>query len=218
MVLWGAFPRQIPAPPGTYTVKFTVDGHTDTMPIRLLIDPRVPYTVRDLEDQYAFSVKVVERVNDANGAVSRMRDAIAQIDKVVKDSKDDPAVTVPANALKAKLTEVEGEIYEYRSKSGEDPLNFGVKLNNRLAAIISVVQSGQMPPSRQAREVFAALSPLLQVQLDRLKSLEARDVVDFNALLKSKGLTAIVPKTPPFVASVPRRRGAEEEDSEQEQS
>ena len=218
MVLWGAFPRQIPAPPGTYTVKFTVDGHTDTMPIRLLIDPRVPYTIRDLEDQFVFSVKVVERVNDANGAVSRMRDAIAQIDKVVKDSKDDPAVTVPANALKAKLTEVEGEIYEFRSKSGEDPLNFGVKLNNRLAAIISVVQSGQMPPSRQAREVFAALSPLLQVQLDRLMSLEAKEVVNFNALLKSKGLTTIVPKTPPFAASAPRRRGGEEEDSGREES
>ena len=211
MVLWSGFPRQVPAPPGTYSVKLTVDGHTYSTPVRLLKDPRVPYSDRDLEEQYAFTVKVVERINEANGAVLRIRDAIAQIDKVLKDPKSDSSVSTAADGLKAKLLAIEGEIYEYRSRSGEDPLNYGVKLNDRLAGVTSVVQSGQMPPSRQAREVFEGLSQLLQVQLDRLKAAEAKDVVEFNDVLKSKGLTAIVPKTPAFAAGAGRRRGGGEE-------
>ncbi|MHB8635947.1 MAG: WD40/YVTN/BNR-like repeat-containing protein [Fimbriimonadaceae bacterium] len=213
MHLWAGYPRQIPAPPGAYTVKLTVDGRDSTAQVKLLKDPRAPCSVRDLERQYAFSVTVVERIDDANGAVMRIRDAESQIDKRVKDSKNDPAVLAAANALKAKLTNVEGEIYQYRTKSGEDPLNFGVRLNDRLAGVVSVVQSGQMAPSRQAQEVFAGLSKLLQVQLDRLKSLEAKDVSAFNALLASKNLKPVEPKTPPFAVRKPRtRRRGEEQD------
>src|SRR5579871_524845 len=212
MILWSGFPRQIPAPPGSYKVVLTVDGQTLTAPVRLLKDPRVPYSERDLEAQYTFSVQVVERVNAANAAVLRIRDMKTQIDKSVKDTKNDAGVSTAADGLKAKLTAIEGEIHEFRSKSGEDPLNYGVKLNDRLAGITSVVQSGQMPPSKQAREVFAELTKLLQVQLDRLKALEAKDMVEFNTLLKSKGIAAIEPKTPPFTSGGGRRRGGEEDE------
>jgi hypothetical protein len=88
-----------------------------------------------------------------------------------------------------------------------------VKLNDKLAGVSSVVQSGQMPPSRQAREVFVGLSQQLQVQLDRLQAVETKEVVEFNALLKSKGLTPVVPKTPAFAAAGGRRRGGGNSDA-----
>lgn len=213
MMMWSGFPRQVPAPPGVYKVTLTVDGKSETASLRLVKDPRVTYSDRDLEEQYTFTVKVVERINDANSAVLRIRDMKTQIDKAVKDSKNDAGLATGGDALKAKLTEIEGEIYEFRTKSGEDPLNYGVKLNDRLAGVTSVVQSGQMPPSRQAREVFEELSKLLQVQLDRLKALEAKDVVAYNDQLKAKGVAAIVPKTPAFSVGGGRRRGGEDEDA-----
>ena len=207
MILWSGGPRQVPSPPGEYTVNMDVDGKVYTTKLRLLKDPRVTYSDRDLEEQYKFTVQVVERINDANAAVLRIRDAKVQIEKAVVDSKKDADVSSAADTLKDKLTAVEGEIYQYRSKSGEDPLNFPVMLNDRLAGVTSVLQSGQMPPSAQAREVFAGLSKLLQVQLDRLKALEAKDLATFNAMLKSKGLSPVVPKTPPFAVNQGRRRG-----------
>ncbi len=216
MILWSGGPRPVASPPGEYTVKMDVDSKVYTTKLRLLKDPRVTYSDRDLEEQYRFTVQVVERINDANSTVLRIRDSKAQIDKAVTDSKKDPEVTSAAAALEDKLTAIEGEIYQYRSKSGEDPLNFPVMLNDRLAGVTSVVQSGQMPPSAQAREVFAGLSKLLQVRLDRLKALEGKEVLTFNVVLKSKGLTAIVPKTPPFPANQGRRRrGGDDEDEDQ---
>ena len=206
MRFWSGFARPIPAPPGTYTVKFTVDGKTQTAAARLLKDPRVPYTDRDLQEQYDFSVMVVERVSDANSAVVRIRDTMSQIDQAGKDSKSDAALVAAGQGLKAKYLDVEGEINQYRSVAGEDPLNYPIKLNDKLAGVISVVQSGEMPPSQQAREVYAELSKQLDVQLNRLKSLEAHDLVAYNKLLEAHGIKVIVPKTPPLQQAGPRRR------------
>ena len=214
MVLWSGSPRLVPAPPGIYKVVLTVDGKSLSAWVRIHKDPRVSYSDRDLVEQYQFTVKVVERINDANRAVVRIRDMKTQIDKVSKDPKSTPAILSGATALTDKLTAVEGAIYEYRSKAGEDPLNYGVKLNDRLAGVTSVLQSGQMPPSRQAKEVFAGLTKLLQVQLDLLKGLEASDLKAFNALLQAQSLSPIVPKTPALGASQRRRGGADEDDDD----
>ncbi|MFI5461445.1 MAG: WD40/YVTN/BNR-like repeat-containing protein, partial [Isosphaerales bacterium] len=196
MVFWSGFSRPIPAPPGTYKVEMTVDGAKQTKNLRLLKDPRVPGSEKDLQEQYAFAVQVSERVNDANKAVVRIRDMKTQIDRAIGDSKNDAGITSAGNALKEKLTGIEGEIHQYRSKSGEDPLNFPVMLNDRLAGLVGFVLSGQMRPPQQARDVFAGLTKALDVQLSALKSVEGHEVPAFNAALKAKGITEIIPKTP----------------------
>ncbi len=212
MILWAGFPRPISAPPGTYTVKMTADGISDTKSFRLVKDPRVTASEKDLAEQYDVSVKIVERLNEANGAVVRIRDMRAQIDKAVADAKGDPDVTKAADVLKAKLAAVEGEIYQVKSKSGEDPLNFPIKLNDKLAGVVGVIQSGSMKPSAQAKEVFEGLSRLLDIQLNLLKGIEAKDVVEFNAKLKAKGVAAIVPKTPALQFGGGGRRGGEDDE------
>ena len=57
-------------------------------------------------------------------------------------------------------------------KSGQDPLNYPIRLNNKIAAVLSNVMSGNFKPTRQSYEVFDMLSKQLQVQLDLLKKLE----------------------------------------------
>lgn len=211
MILWSGYARPIAAPPGTYRVRMTVDGQTQETSLRLTKDPRVPFTEKELTDQYEFSVQVSRRTNDANEAVVRIRDTKDQIDRAIK-AANDPAIAAEGERLKEKLTGIEGEIYQYRSHSGEDPLNFPIKLNDRLAGVLSNAQSGQQPPSKQAREVFSRLSRALQVQLDALRGVEAKDVAAFNVTLKSKGVAPVEPKTPPLNTAGGRRGGAEEEE------
>jgi len=211
-VFWGAFPRPIPAPPGVYTVRMTVDGQTQTKQIRILRDPRVRATDKDLQEQYDFSVQVSDRVNVANKAVMRIRDMRSQIDATMASPKADAQVKTQGAALNAKLLELEGSIHQYRSKSGEDPLNFPIGLNNRLAALIGVVQSGQMAPSLQARQVFSELSSLLDERLGALKTFESRELTPFNNLLTAKGIPTIVPKDVALQEGGGRRRGGEEDE------
>ncbi|AIE86316.1 WD40/YVTN/BNR-like repeat-containing protein [Fimbriimonas ginsengisoli] len=212
MIFWAGFSRPISAPPGTYAVKMTADGVSESKSFRLLKDPRVEASEADLQEQFDLATQISNRVNDANLAVVRIRDTKAQIDRAIADSKGDATVTAHGTALKDQLTAVEGEIYQYRSRSGQDPLNFPIKLNDKLAGVLGTVLSGNMRPSTQAREVFRILSKQLQVQLDSLKRLETREVTGFNALLKGKSISPVTPKEVPLNTAGGRRGGGEEEE------
>jgi photosystem II stability/assembly factor-like uncharacterized protein len=214
MVFWSGFSRPIPAPPGAYEVRMTVDGVTQKKTLRLLKDPRVADSEKDLQEQYALAVQISTRTNDANTAVMRIRDMKTQIDRAIADSKGDADITQKGNALKDKLTAVEGEIYQYRSTSGEDPLNYPVKLNDQLAGLLGYVLSGQMKPSEQAKEVFIMLSKALDVQLNALRGVESRDLADFNASLRRKAIATVDPKNPPLQEAGNRRRGGGDGDGE----
>jgi photosystem II stability/assembly factor-like uncharacterized protein len=215
MVLWSGFSRPIPAPPGKYRVTLTVDGKSQSVTARLLKDPRLAASERDLQEQYEISVKISERITEANQAVVRIRDEKQQIAKVVTDSKNDAEVARAASALTDDLTAVEGEIYQYRSKSGEDPLNYPVKLNDQLAGVLGVAQSGQSRVPEQVKQVYRILDARLQVQLNRLKAIETGRLAAFNAVLKAKGLTAIAPKNPPLTSGGrPRGGGDDDQDGD----
>jgi len=210
MVLWSGFSRPIPVPPGNYRVTLTVDGKSQVGVVRLFKDPRVSASDRDLREQYEISVRISERTTDANQAVLRIRDEKDQIAKAVADSKNDAGVVSAAAGLTDDLTSIEGEIYQYRSKSGEDPLNYPVKLNDQLAGVLDSAQSGQTRVTEQVKEVFRSLDGKLQVQLSRLKAFEGGRLVAFNAALKDKGVAEVVPKNPEL-ASPERRRGGGED-------
>ena len=164
MIFWAGFPSRIDLPPGLYTLRLTVDGAVKTEPVRLKRDPRLEATDADLVEQYKFQRKIADRVQEANDAVAEIRKLRATLME-----KTDP--TPAESARIAALTEVEEAIYQTKVKSGQDPLNYPIRLNNKLAALFNVVGSGEWKPTRQSYQVYEQLSRQLQVQLDRLAKL-----------------------------------------------
>jgi hypothetical protein len=106
----------------------------------------------------------------------------------------DAKIAAAADALASKLTDVEGEIYQYRNRSSQDPLNFPIKLNNKLAALQGIVESGDYKPTDQAYAVFKDLSAQLDRQLARLDAIVAGDLNGFNALIGKKKLPPVTGK------------------------
>ena len=216
MILWTGGRRQgigAAAPPGPYTIRLTAGKETVSCPFRLLKDPRVPASEKDLAEQYAFSKRIIDRISAANDTVVKIRDLKKQIDTSVQTAKNDSQIKTAGTALNARLSAVEGEIYQVQNRTGEDPLNFPIMLNDRLTGLLGVVQSGSMRPSEQTYQVFDALSALLQVQLDALQGLLNRDLAALNQDLQAKGLAAIKPSTVAADAqSEPATRGRREED------
>ncbi len=122
----------------------------------------------------------------------RIRDLKDQIaDRIQK--ANDPKINAAGDALTEKLTAVEGEIYQYRNRSSQDPLNFPIKLNNKLAALQGIVESGDYRPTDQSQAVFKELSAQLDAQLGKLDSLIRGDLAAFNQMVVKKKLTAIIP-------------------------
>jgi len=181
MVLWSANAAQGPtAVPGNYQVRLTVGAHVETQPLIIKMDPRTSgVTEKDLQEQFDFAIKIRDKTSEANQAVIDIR----EIKKQLKDRTDkskDSKLAAAADALTKKLSEVEEEIYQVRNQSNQDPLNFPIKLNNRIAALRRSVETGDARPTNASYVVFKELSAELDAQLAKLKDLKTKDLADFN--------------------------------------
>lgn len=209
LIMWGAFPSPIPAPPGEYRVKMSADGWTQSETIKWARDPRSEVTDAGLKAQFELAVKIRDRVSELHEALAKIRD----VKKKLEDLKAQNAgLATGADALAAKLTPIEEDIYQTKNRSGQDPLNYPIKLNNRMAALLPVVLTGDFAPTKPSYDVFAGLSAEADAVLKRLKAVWEKDLVAFNEELKKANLAPIVPEpTGLSQAGGGGRRGGEEE-------
>jgi hypothetical protein len=194
MIFWGASTNGPAAPPGRYTLRLKADGRTLTTPVVVKRDPWIPdVTDADLKAQYAFSRQVRDRVNDANNAVIEIRRVKAQVDDRVARS-DDARLHTTGETLKTDASTVEEKVYQVRNQSNQDPLNFPIRVNNRLAALMSMAEQGDGRPTNTLPEIFGILSTELAGYLDELANVWAKDLPAVNAELHRLGLPRIDPK------------------------
>ena len=203
MILWSGDTRGPIAPQGTYSVRLRVGGGApQSQTFRLLNDPRSKATAADQLAQFNFLIKIRDKVTEANESVISMRFVKGEIDDRLKKAPSAAAQELSAAGapLKTNLTGVEAEVYQIKNQSSQDPLNFPIKLNNKLAALNGTVASAPGAPTAQAVQVFNELSAKLGVQTGRMKTLYDRDLAKFNELLKKYGLPLIDTTPKPKVA------------------
>src|ERR1041384_7200855 len=107
---------------------------------------------------------------------------------------------MPSPAREGQLWEVEGEIYQVKNRSGQDPLNYPIRLNNQIAALMFSAGGAEARPTAQQYEVFRLLSEQLAVQLQKLSQLLGGGLAGVNAELGRIGLDKVVPGTAEVVA------------------
>ena len=147
-------------------------------------------TDADLQAQFALAKHINDRVSAANDAVVQIRHLKSQIqDRAGKTSET--GIKAAAETLTTKLTTIEGEIYQYRNRSSQDPLNYPIRLNNKLAALQGIVEGGDFKPTDQAQAVFKELSGRLDKQLANLDTVLTADLTAFNRQLEAAKLEPV---------------------------
>jgi hypothetical protein len=147
-------------------------------------------TDADLQAQFDLAIQIRDKASEANDTVIQIRRLKSQIaDRLTKSP--DASLKAAGDRATASLSAVEGEIYQVRNQSGQDPLNFPIKVNNRLASLLSVVNRGDTRPSSNIPAIFKGLIAELKVQTDALANVLAGDVAAFNAQAKKLGLEPI---------------------------
>jgi photosystem II stability/assembly factor-like uncharacterized protein len=197
--LWGGNTSGPRALPGTYQVKLTVLGKSYTAPLEIKSDPRLSVTQADLEKQFALSIKIRDKLTETDDAINQMRDLREQMNAINKRLKNDPrgkAIADSGKSLDKKMTEVEEALIQTKAKSGQDVLNFPVRLNNHLAALGGVVASADTAPTKQSYEVFDMLSKAVDEQLAKWKAIVAADVKAYDDLVKQQEVPALIVKQP----------------------
>jgi hypothetical protein len=191
MILWGASTSGPLAVPGTYTVRMTVDGQALTQPLQVVKHPLYKeITQADLEAQFALAIRIRDKLSEANEAVMRIRDIKGQVTDRLGKSQDRRLKTV-ADTLTKHISAVEEEVYQVRNQSGQDPLNFPIKVNNRLGTLNRSVNTGDGAPIANAEPIFNDLVQELKVQTDKLEQILNTELPKLNAELRRLGLTEI---------------------------
>ena len=161
MILWSASVRGPLAPPGKYQVRLTASGKTITQSFEIKIDSRVKgVSNADAEERFKLAMLVHQQVGKANDAVITIR--------AIKDKMKKEGVLEGNERVVAELNKIEENIYQVKNQSSQDPLNFPIKLNNRLAALERSIETGEGKPTDGAYKVYSELTAELSKELSAL--------------------------------------------------
>ena len=215
MILWAGGTAGPRAVPGTYQVRLTADGQTYTQTFEIRKDPRLQTTQEEFDRQFALLTKIRDKLTETHNAVAQIRDVRRQVDDLLKRVGDQPnakpLVTAGGN-LSRKLQAVEEALYQTKNQSSQDPLNFPIRLNNKLAALGSVVGSADAQPTEQSYALYEELAAQIDAQLKQLNQVMADDLKSFNALARSSDIPFVIVKpAAPAPGAQPGGGGQEDE-------
>jgi photosystem II stability/assembly factor-like uncharacterized protein len=197
MILWAGETRGPRIVPGNYQVKLTVDGSTMTESFEVKPDPRLTTTAADYAKQLDLALKIRDKLTETHNAIIQIRDVKKQVEDLTKRVAGQPnskAITDAATALNKRLTDVEEALYQTKNQSSQDPLNFPIRLNNKLAALAGVVSRSETPPNDQSYAVYDELAAQIDAQLQKLTQIMKTDVPAFNQLVRDANIPAVVVK------------------------
>ncbi|WP_108245487.1 VPS10 domain-containing protein [Muricauda brasiliensis] len=183
MILWWANLSGPKAVPGTYKVTLNVNGDTQTENFTILPDPRAEVTAADMQKQYDFITEVNETVDRAHQSIKKIRAINGKLDEFIKKYKDDEATKAlveKAEKMKEEFGSIEKELYQTQNRSNQDPLNFPIKLTNKLAHLNSLVSIDDFPPTEQDIAVKNEMTAKINEQLSTFDTLIDQEIAAFN--------------------------------------
>ena len=194
LIMWAGSLTGPKAIPGTYKARLTVNGKVSETEFEIIKDPRTSGTISDVKDQFDFSIAVRDKLSETHKAIKKIRTAREQINRVtepMKGKEDMKEVTELAKSILDDMKKVEEALYQTKNRSGQDPLNYPVRLNNKLAALGGEVDGGDYKPTNQVKEVHKEIVDQIDVQLNQLNKIMTNQVPRFNELVKQKQISAI---------------------------
>ena len=196
IILWGGSLAGPRIQPGNYQVRLSVGGKpVATESFAVKADPRLATTAEDFAKQFALMQKINAKLSETNGAIIEIRDTRTQLENISRRLKapDHKDLIDKARDISKKLTDIEEALYQTKNRSGQDPLNFPIRLNNKLAGVSSFVDSSDDGPPASAYVVFADIQAQIDAQLAIFAKIKSEDIADFNKQFAAKGLPVIVP-------------------------
>jgi len=192
MVLWAGGTQGPRVLPGTYTVRLTVGTQPpQTATFDLRQDPRASATPADLKAQFDFVMSVHDKLSQVNEQITRIRDVRRSLTDIKKRATDNKTVVNAASDLDKKMTAVEEALYQTKNHSPEDPLNFPIKLNDKLAGVGDSAAAGSFAPTAQQIAVRDELVTQIDAELAKLKTIWDTDLPAFNKVIRDQNVPAV---------------------------
>jgi photosystem II stability/assembly factor-like uncharacterized protein len=183
MILWWASLDGAKAVPGSYQVHLSVNGQSQSQPFSILPDPRAEVTVAQMKEQHDFISDINATVDKAHGSIKKIRKIKEQLEAFMtqyKDNQTTKELVARAKKLKEEFEAVEKALYQTQNRSGQDPLNFPIRLTNKLAHLNSLVSIDDFHPTEQDIAVKNELTTAIEKQLNQFDTLVSEEIKAFN--------------------------------------
>jgi photosystem II stability/assembly factor-like uncharacterized protein len=213
-ILWGGSNSGPIAVPGNYQVRLTVRGKSYTQPLEIKEDPRLKVEQADLQKQFDLLLQIRDQVSKVDEAINQINSVKRQIDDLDKRlPKDDhgKAVRDAGKKLTQKIDPVEDALIQSKAKSGQDVLNYPIRLNNELVALAGSISGADAAPTPQSYQVFTMLKQRSDEQLTRWDEVVKTDIAGFNQLVRQQDVPTIILDTNSAASSAASSGAAEEE-------
>ena len=195
LIMWAGRTDGPRAVPGTYGIRLVVGEDSSEVAAELLPDPRATATPEALTEQFEFLIAVRDKLTETHEGIKNIRsirDQVKDVQRRLKNQTDAEEIEEAGKALLEELKSIEEMLYQTKNRSGQDPLNFPIKLNNRLAALAGNVASGDHAPTEQAYRVRDQLTAAIDAELDRLQTVMNEDLPRFNDLVAARSIPAVL--------------------------
>ena len=169
MIIWSARPQRGPmAPIGEYQVKLTTGGESLTTSFNLEMNPNYTgITAADLQEQFDLAIQIRDKTSEANEAVILIREIREKMQPIMNSADRTDRMEI----MMEEMRKIEEDLYQVKNQSPQDPLNFPIKLNNRLASLRRSIENGQAKPTDAAYVVFKELSDELAGHMSKLNTI-----------------------------------------------
>ncbi len=192
-IIWHGTVPGPKAAPGQYFYKVKAEKDSVEGSFVIKANPVYNLSQQDYEEQFNFLLAVRDKFNDIQKAGKNIRDIRKQInDFMDKQGKDVPKeIKQQADTINKQMTVIEEALHQTKAKSGQDVLNFPIRLDDKISGLYDFASSGNAAPAKQVKEAFTELGGQADMQLNKLKKIMDEDVVKFNAMIREKALPVI---------------------------
>ena len=185
LVLWNDYLDGPKAVPGVYRATLTAGEASDSVDFEVLPDPRSDASADDLQRQFEFTWGINRKLTETHQAIARLRAARSQVEAVsgrVAGQEDHAELTLLAESIVQQLTTIEETLYQTKLEARQDPLNFPIRLNDKLAGVMLAASIGDHPPTASAIAVRDELVAAIDAQRVELDTVLGARMDEFNAL------------------------------------
>ncbi|MDX6383106.1 MAG: hypothetical protein QOK48_679 [Blastocatellia bacterium] len=183
-------------PPGTYTVKLTIDGQEFNQPLTVLKDPNAGRNDADIQKQTAMLTELRRDIETAADMVNQIETIRGQLN-ALRGLVNNAEVKAAADDLDKKLIDIEDNLIQRKfTGQGQDTVRFPPKLISKINYLAGGVSSGDFPPNLQQREVHTMFRAQLVLLRKGLDDLVSGDVAGFNRMLRDKNIGNVITAAP----------------------
>ncbi len=194
LILWFGGTQGPQAVPGRYQVKLTVGEKSQTQEFEIIKDPRISASQADLQAQFDFLMEIRDKLTQTHESIVQIREIRQQINSFtarIEDKEQYKSLMDKAKEINKQLSEVEKALYQTKNKSRQDPLNFPIRLNNKLSALGTMASYGYNRPTDQMHDVKKDVTEKINAELAKLNTILKGDVSEFNQLVDQQSIPVI---------------------------